>query len=47
MRSIRFLALILALGFVAACSDLGPTALEGACDENGALMCEGYIGSDT
>jgi hypothetical protein len=47
MRSIRFLALILALGFVSACSDLGPTAVEDGCDENGAVACEGYIGSDT
>jgi hypothetical protein len=50
MRSIRFLAVLLALGFAAACSDLGPTAVQDGCDRNTQVDCDGddgYIGSDT
>lgn len=50
MRSIRFVAILLALGFAAACSDLGPTALQDECDRNTQVDCDGddgYIGSDT
>ncbi|MEX2532218.1 MAG: hypothetical protein WD960_15740 [Gemmatimonadota bacterium] len=53
MRSLRLLSLILAFGFLSACSDLGPVASEDdSCEGDATEQCDppppgGYLGSDS